>query len=277
MTRCNHRIKRHRRRVVRHAWRATLAAAMSLFNFVRRPIAEIQPWGEPGRHTLSWFGLSDGWYWLELAGQELFRGREPEQPGEPPYVGYQVVRLWEDVLDIAPAVLAPVPPDLAGLLRAPEAFLAHAERLRADPAAHGATEDDVDDGLAFWHARYLGTAHLVAAPELWLWSDGETVHALWRSQPAGAELWQAVAGTTAMPVGQFIDELRAFDRAFLTEMGERVTDVVRGGGLPGVAIDLEHLVAEQRDRSTWMENALSRTPLEDWPAARSLLGGLAAG
>jgi len=250
---------------------------MSLFNFGLRPIAEIQPWGEPGRHTLSWFGLSDGWYWLELAGQELFRGRTPEQPGEPPYVSYQVVRLWEDVLEIVPAVLAPVPPDLAGLLRSPEAFLARAERLVADAARLGATADCVDDALAFWHARHLGSYHLVAAPELWLWSDGETVHALWRSQLAGAALWQAVGGTTAMPVGQFVDELRAFDRAFLAAMGERVEGVVRGGGLPGVAIDLEHLVAEQRDRSTWMENALSRTRLEDWPAARSLLGGLAAG
>ena len=35
-----------------------------LFEFVLRPLEEVQPWGvdEP---TLHWFGLTDGWYWIE--------------------------------------------------------------------------------------------------------------------------------------------------------------------------------------------------------------------
>lgn len=247
---------------------------MSLYNYILRPVAEITPWGKPGQHTLSWFGLSDGWYWLELAGQELFRGREPARPGEPPYVDYQVVRLWEDLLDLVPAVLAPVPADIAGLLRSPESFLAQIERLQeADLADETSMGKRLRDGLAFWHARYLGSSHLVAAPRLWFWRDGETVHALWRSPPAGAEIWQPAAGDMAMPLDHFVDEVRAFDRSFLTTMGERVRSLQGSGGLPGVQIDLDHLAAEQRDRATWLENALSRTLSEDWESARHVLAG----
>ena len=44
-----------------------------IFHFRLRDIDAIAPWGSPAHPTLSWFGLSDGWYWLTLDGQELFR------------------------------------------------------------------------------------------------------------------------------------------------------------------------------------------------------------
>ncbi|HEX7839179.1 MAG TPA: DUF5984 family protein, partial [Kofleriaceae bacterium] len=93
---------------------------------------------------------------------------------------------------------------------------------------------------------------------------------LWRSDPAGAGLWHPVAGSSTMSVDQFIGELRSFDRAFLAAMGERVQALLGNGGLPGVEIDLEHLAFEQRDRATWLDNALSRPRGEDWEPARSL-------
>ncbi len=48
------------------AWHA---CAVSLINFILRPIERIRPWGRPERPTLSWFSLSDGWYWFILGGQ----------------------------------------------------------------------------------------------------------------------------------------------------------------------------------------------------------------
>ena len=245
---------------------------MPLFNFILRPTAEIQPWGKPGQHSLSWFGLSDGWYWLELDGQELFRTREPAAPGEPPYADYQIVRLWEDLLDVVPAVLAPVPSDLARLLEAPERFLTTVERLQEDDLAEeNSPASRVYDGLAFWHARGLTSGHLVGAPDLWLWRDDQTVHALWRSRAAGAALWHPVAGHLTLPLDRFVAELRAFDRAFLAAMGERVQSLRRSNGRQGVRIDLEQLEAEQRERATWLERALSRSATDDWAKARGLL------
>lgn len=230
--------------------------------FVLRPTADIQPWGEPGRFSLSWFGLSDGWYWLDLGGQELFRVREPEIATQPPYADYQIVRLWEDLLDLLPAVLEPVPADLAQLLRTPERFLATVERLQNDDLADENWRPRISEGLAFWHARHLDSGHLVAAPHLWLWRDNATVHALWRSSTRDAKLWLPAAGYLSMPVDQFVSELRAFDQAFLKAMGERVQSLQRSEGVAGVHIDLEQLAVEQRDRSTWLESALFKDATE---------------
>ncbi|WSK39909.1 DUF5984 family protein [Micromonospora maris] len=68
---------------------------------------------------LHWFGLTDGWYWIDLNGHELLRYsdhtmRHLHADGYEgmPYVDYYVVRLWEDLLQALPAVLEPVPADL---------------------------------------------------------------------------------------------------------------------------------------------------------------------
>ena len=91
------------------------------FGFRSRPVMEISPWGPDRR--LHWFGLTDGWYWIEIDGLELLRYTPQAVQGwiggEPaasiPYVDYYVVRLWEDMLSLLPAVLEPVPDDLAEL------------------------------------------------------------------------------------------------------------------------------------------------------------------
>ncbi len=42
-------------------------------NFRLRPLHEVGPWGAKGQYRLHWFGLTDGWYWRDLDGTELFR------------------------------------------------------------------------------------------------------------------------------------------------------------------------------------------------------------
>jgi hypothetical protein len=87
-----------------------------LFNFVLRPLGDVAPWGkDPPK--LHWFGLTDGWFWLEADDQTLFRfsdtfleqrcGQGSTAPV--PYVDYYVVRLWEDVLDGLHDFLSQVP------------------------------------------------------------------------------------------------------------------------------------------------------------------------
>ena len=100
-----------------------------LFQFHLRPLEEVEPWGKDPA-TLHWFGLSDGWYWWQAGPQQLFRYTQSaldhwaaESPGDSkplPYVDYQVVRPWEDLLDALPDVLAPVPDDLAERFQDPD-------------------------------------------------------------------------------------------------------------------------------------------------------------
>jgi hypothetical protein len=92
---------------------------MIRFAFELRPLAAIRPWTDARGEDphLSWFGLTDGWCWIETGQEQLFRyddatlstwRAEGFEAGRP-YVDYQVVRLWEDALAVLPHVLEPVP------------------------------------------------------------------------------------------------------------------------------------------------------------------------
>lgn len=105
---------------------------MPLFNFELLPIEKIEPWRDADGPHLHWFGLSDGRYWLTVDGQDLFRYQYQQDASDvTEYVEYEVVRLWEDVLEIHPSVFDPIPPDMQALVETPErerAWLDAAER-----------------------------------------------------------------------------------------------------------------------------------------------------
>src|SRR4051794_34154431 len=91
-----------------------------MFEFTLDAIDAIQPWGEPGKLSLSWFALSLGEYHLELGGREVLRysdaaveyfKRVAPRARAGPFVEYQVARLHEDLLQIIPQVLQRVPDD----------------------------------------------------------------------------------------------------------------------------------------------------------------------
>jgi len=75
--------------------------AQPLIEFQLRPLTEIQPWGDPQDPSLSWFGLSDGTWWINAGNQRLFEySSHAVQLGAPRYCDYQVVRLHEDLIDL---------------------------------------------------------------------------------------------------------------------------------------------------------------------------------
>ena len=89
-----------------------------LFNFQLRSLEQVLPWQSQGQSYLHWFGLTDGWYWLHLGEVEHFRYTDAimavwrettDDVAVLPYVDYQVVRLWEDIQEILPHILEPIP------------------------------------------------------------------------------------------------------------------------------------------------------------------------
>ena len=76
---------------------------------------------------------------------------------------------------------------------------------------------------------------------------------------------------------EYLAALRGFDHDLMLAMRERVEELERRGGLPGVRLDLPGLRREHEDRERWLARRLARTPETDWPAVRDgvrlLLGG----
>lgn len=116
---------------------------------------------------LSWFDLTDGWFWLEVGDKELFRYTESSLWREVvhPYVDYPVVRLWEDLLEILPEVMESVPPDLIEILAADLFVDLDCEELPAE----------ADPVIAWYASHALDTGYLTnSVHRNWKWRHPAT-------------------------------------------------------------------------------------------------------
>lgn len=260
-----------------------------LFEFILRPLEEVQPWGDD-KPTLHWFGLTDGWYWWNVGSQELFRNsqvwldrwasKSPKLSLDPPYVDYNVVRPWEDLLFCILDILEPVLDDI--ILRT---YDLQKWNLFQDKARLWMVEQDTDKAwdlcsVAFnwWSERSWDAGYLHHPPKIWLWAQGNMFHIRWDNRDVidgGLPVWDAPHGEITMSVAEFVEEVKSFNDHLMSAMAVRVKAVVSGALRPNIEVDLVQLNSEQRDRATWLETTLTATrPGVDWDKVREALATL---
>jgi hypothetical protein len=244
-------------------------------DFSLSPIEEIQPWGDPGRQSLSWFGFSLGLYRLKFGEHLLLNysdavmsrwAHDYPDAYTGSYVDYQVVRLWEDLLQLLPHVLRPVPPALgeAMALSEREWRLMGPERR---PVEQGSLRQNAVDVVGLWRDQhFLDSGYLSpsAAISFWLVDDRITVR--WENQEkmvGDDPAWSASEGTFSLPRVEFISGVQAFNDEFMQAMGGRVNRICANWNRPEVRVDLAGLRQEQSDRSQWLARALGRSPADD--------------
>jgi hypothetical protein len=171
-----------------------------LFNFALRPITEIAPWGQvftPDARTpeylshpyISWLQLTDGWYWIDTGQGELFRYSQANLDiwkerypchswTESRYVDYYVVRLREDLLDMLPRALEPIPASLARAISAEGACQNWDRQVEATLASFPDDEAlDLCHGAARWSGqRRLDSGYVVSGPRIYIGNDGVGGH-----------------------------------------------------------------------------------------------------
>ncbi|WP_328397791.1 DUF5984 family protein [Streptomyces sp. NBC_00390] len=245
---------------------------MIRFRFDLRPVAGIQPWGgdDPSLH---WFALTEGWYWIEAGGHELLRysertlhrwaGEEGGGTATSPYAAYYVVRLWEDVIEMLPEVLEPVPEDLVGFVAAD---------LGDWPSRENTPEAEA---AGLWHSdRSMYMGPLRNAPHIRWWRtiiDGDdAVTVSWQHRSdSEIEFAGPPEGTATVPTRSFVAAVAEFDRALLAAMDERITALEAAGPPPGVGLDLRHLRREQQERAGRLQQARARECDTDWDVIRA--------
>lgn len=240
------------------------------FCFELRPVADIVAWGPSGNRSLSWFGLTDGWQCLETAAGRLLEYAEPFEAGESRWLEYQVVRLFEDLLEIWPWVSDPVPKDIASRF-----FACYS----APEAAHVLSESAPDadelwlEACAWWDHRQLAFTHLTPAPELHFWRTGSNFNLLWDAtgQDAAEPQWAVQHVLLTIPFEQAQAAVEDFCRTLLSAMAERVAAIESDGWTRSDCnLDVARLIAEQHERETWASANLSRTFETNWDAVRKI-------
>ncbi|MEU0805560.1 DUF5984 family protein [Streptomyces sp. NPDC005970] len=246
------------------------------FRFGLTPLEQVRPWGRGDRPVLHWFGLTDGWYVIDLGEHELLRysegtvrrlrgGGDGEGAGPShPYADYYVVRLWEDLLALLPAALEPVPEDLAGFV------------ARDSSDWHWEDTPQIDAAVG-WHSdRDLNTGYLRVAPDIRCWrtvaGERDVMHVSWahRSDPEDEiEFAAPDTGRVTVPTSAFVAAVGELDRALLEAMEQRIGELEAAGPPPGVELDLEQLRREHRDRAGWLRRAREYEYATDWAAVRA--------
>ncbi|MBM0224750.1 DUF5984 family protein [Micromonospora sp. ATA51] len=243
------------------------------FRFELRPLAQVHPWGRD-RRTLHWFGLTDGWYWIELNGHELLRYsdqtvRRWQADGYEglPYVDYYVARLWEDLLQLLPAVLEPVPANLVPFIEAD--FTGWQER---------GEHEEVFTAEVWYGNRVLDLGYRRNGPVIRWWrtiiNGADAVTVDWWNRRCEHDInvtfADPVRGRLVLTTEEFIDAVRDLDRDLMAAMHERIPVLEeRRVVLPDVELDRTALRAEHHHRTTWLQHALDRLLETDWVAVRA--------
>ena len=250
-----------------------------LFNYKLLPLEAVQAWGEPGHLSLHWFGLTDGYYWIEAGEQVLFKYSDHAHLflGAPQYCNYQVARLHEDLLTMVPIVMEPVPASLVSCI-AGEAGSAWGERrfrwLNDDANRLG---DDriyeIADASGSWiGSRTLDSAYLSPPAVIRMWSDEDLVHLEWDNRAmlvGGLPAWSATCGAHLVSREQFLVEVRSFHERLMEEMDRRIQRVTDGALPPQVRVDLASLQREHVRRRAQINRLLGSSDATDWRAVEA--------
>ncbi|MBC8138191.1 MAG: hypothetical protein H8F28_20110 [Fibrella sp.] len=260
------------------------------FHFRLMPAEEIPPWGtEQGQPTLSWFGLTRGYFWIEVGGQELFRYTDAvldhwqrlyprSLRASLPYEEYQVARYWEDLLDMLPAILDPLPDDFAKRLVDASRWRSWEEgALRWAKECGDESLDIYSTGLEWWSQRRWQAWHLAHPPRLWLWRVKDMIHIRWDNRDItvdGMLVWEAQQGEYTLSVAEFLAAVESFHARFLSKMELRVNAVRTAWSRPKVKIDFDALILEQAARPGWLEYTVRPTTVQralSWEQVREAI------
>lgn len=244
-----------------------------LIEFSLRPLLEVHPWGTPGDLRLHWFGLTDGQYVINAGHNALFQySQNARSLGLPPRCDYQVARLHEDLLDLLPYALEPVPASLIPYISGDIADQWQEHYESWCDQHEGCTDDDqyweVIDATKTWRSnRLLDSLYLSPPANISIWSDTQSVYIEWDNRDrliGGYPAWEAIQGRHKIDRPLFIREVESFHSRLMREMNDRIEQVSSGILRPDVQIDMLGLKHDHQQRCEWFGSALSIKPNTDW-------------
>lgn len=261
--------------------------------FELQALDDIRPWGDAQNPSLHWFGFTDGLYCIGVGSDYLLSyseavrapfAKEYPEAYSGPCVDYQVVRLWEDLIEMLPYVLEPVPKKIVHYLEQDYAATeAYSDRVHewwdaqdAADAPKGLTSEIADTATLWQDHRFLDNGYLSPSARIWMWSEDDVVRIAWDNRDIvidGQPVWSAQRGAYSLSREAFLDAVRAFDRALIGQMADRVDQVCRHWNRPEIHVDFDGLRRDHDDRATWLQNRLDYRDrfATDWEAVAAAM------
>lgn len=240
-----------------------------------------------------WFWLTDGFYWINIGNQKLFELSDETinywqiniDSDEQKCMDYPVVRLWEDMLEILPTILNPVPKSIHQL------FLQFQENcdknsnkwydyVENEESSGRYKENELLFGVPlFFDAHIISTMHIASSPLLYFWryqeSGGDKMWIGWDFTQTITDddtnqempIWSANKGVAKMDFNDFMNEVKQFNDKFLNQMQEKIDEILSSNELKSLYpddFDFSVLQNEQNSREKELNKALNLIQEIDW-------------
>lgn len=243
---------------------------------------------------LSWFWLTDGFYWMNVDGQKLFENSEEAlrywekegynypKHGYQKCMDYQVVRLWEDIIEILPTIIQPVPREfhqllsqsLAKIVADSDLFYDYVDSIN-DTSEYKANNKYFDKPF-YLDDHSLSTTHIGLSPYIYFWrykdANKDNMHIAWDfsqtiTTDSGEEIpmWSANIGHFEMPYKSFMQEFNGFHNRLMDAMVLKTVEIENNPELQALLYEDYNLRKEHSERTESVERQFKEYPVNfDW-------------
>ncbi len=238
-------------------------------------LEDVPAWGKPGECRLHWFGLTSGRFWIETSCGTLLEYTAAIQeswslPGLHP--DYYVARLFEDLASMLPAILEPVPTDIATRV-ADTGWRARGEQW-SESVEDEQRWEQWDAAARWWYDRSLDMGYLKHAPRFTFWCVEETLFFQWKADDKenGVPVWTLSEGQISIDVRTFETAAVRFCEKILDIMERRVGSIQQDGWKrTDCTLDVDGLVHEQTARREFFQKMRHEKQATDWQKVRASL------
>lgn len=229
---------------------------------LKSELDEIEPFGEAGRYSLSWFGLTDSLLWITAGDKTVYEYSDAvrKELGDVRYNDYYLSRFLEDFSEIFERIAKPIPRELYDSV---EGFKERSEKqlemIDEDDPEFDAKYDEYLEKRAWFSDRVFDSGHLKGGPIIGCFRCGELLKFYWNSGytlESGESIWTSPRGSFEMPYQDFAAEVKRFFAEFFTKMDEQVKRALEKDW-GEIKVDKEYLVRENAERKIGFEQKLA--------------------
>lgn len=232
-----------------------------MINFELTHIDETQPAGTETDLRMSWFWLTDGDLWLNLADSTLYEYSKDALKyfgdKKTPYNDYPIVRFIEDFTELFNFINESIPDDIYNLTENLSLFLNDAQKWldinEPDEDEHSDFYFEEYDNIISWtYNRSFDSGHLIGGPQFSFFRNKDKIRIVWETEfelENGIELWTAKDGSIEIPYADFILSIKEFGNLFFESMKEKV-DLAVQKDWKDIQIDKKRLIEEHSERES---------------------------
>lgn len=229
---------------------------------LKSELDEIAPFGEAGRYSLSWFGLTDSLLWITAGDKTVYEYSDASRKewGDIRYNDYYLSRFLEDFSEIFERIAKPITRERYDSV---EGFEERSEKqlalLDEDDPEFDAKYDEYLEKKAWFSDRVFDSGHLKGGPIIGCFRCGELLKFYWNSGytlESGESIWTSPRGSFEMPYQDFAAEVKRFFAEFFTKMDEQVKRALEKDW-GEIKVDKEYLVRENAERKIGFEQKLA--------------------